>query len=106
MFTVCGVLMNLMADGGCRAVLKDSDGIASLVDVMARHGGADWQLAGMAAKTLWNLGEGLPDASYASAEDCFGFDQTDALVRVLSDLLGRRRRRRCVLFGFLLSAYM
>lgn len=87
-FTACGVLMNLMMEPASRAVLQAADGVAGLVDVMARHGGSDWQLAGMAAKTLWNYSGGLAGlAGYAtSADECFGAD-TDALAATLADLL-------------------
>lgn len=85
-FTVCGVLMNLMADENCRGILKSINGVGSLVEVMENHGWVDWQLCGMACKTLWNFSEGVAD-KYPSAEDCFGVQELELLLSVLNDLL-------------------
>jgi hypothetical protein len=81
--------MNLMMEPACRTVLKDADGVLGLVDVMARHGGSDWQLAGMAAKTLWNFSGDLSSggAPEATAESCFGAEAVDSLAATLTDLL-------------------
>lgn len=58
-YTVCGVLMNLMSDLEGRIMLKESGGIRSLVEVLQQSGGNDWPLAGMVCKTLWNFSEGV-----------------------------------------------
>merc|ERR1712226_1338706 len=54
-FTVCGVLMNLMGDPDCREMMRTIDGVRALIEVLADAGTSDWQLAGMICKTLWNL---------------------------------------------------
>jgi len=85
-FTVCGVLMNLMGDDEGRAVLRETDGVMSLVEVLTDAGSTDWQLAGMICKTLWNFSEGLSD-KYTSAGDCFGEAAAEQLAEALAEML-------------------
>lgn len=84
-FTVCGVLMNLMGDDVGRDKLRSTDVLENLTDVLAQAGSFDWQLAGMICKTLWNFSDGVSD-KYASASDCFG-EVCDNLMETLSELL-------------------
>lgn len=84
-FTVCGVLMNLMGDDIGRDKLRSTDVLENLADVLAQAGSFDWQLAGMICKTLWNFSDGVSE-KYASASDCFG-EVCDNLMETLSELL-------------------
>eukprot|EP00050_Salpingoeca_kvevrii_P011803 m.18019 g.18019 ORF g.18019 m.18019 type:complete len:838 (-) comp3638_c0_seq1:199-2712(-) len=85
-FTVCGVLMNMMADAQYRSVLRDANGIGSLIEVMLRAEHTDWQLAGMACKTLWNLSEQLLEQRLHPYE-CFGEEETMGILDTLDELL-------------------
>lgn len=53
-----------------------------LVDCLRDFGPADWQLACLICKTLWNYSENI-----TSAASCFGED-TDTLLVLLTSLLG------------------
>lgn len=73
--------------------------------MLARSGPADWQLAGMICKTLWNFSEGVQRVSsgfvdiylsnaqvaaskHSSTEACFGAETAEDLMDTLSELLG------------------
>ena len=84
-FTVCGVLMNLMGDDVGREKLRSTDVLENLTDVLAQAGSFDWQLAGMICKTLWNFSDGVSN-KYASASECFG-DVCGNLMETLTELL-------------------
>jgi len=83
-FKVCGVLMNMMGDDEGREVLRSAGGVRSLIDVLVEHGHADWQLAGMVCKTLWNFSEGYIDQG-ASLFDTFGEQEGEELMAVLHE---------------------
>ncbi|XP_062426974.1 armadillo repeat-containing protein 2 isoform X2 [Rhea pennata] len=80
-FSACGVLLNLTIDKNKRAFLKEDGGIGKLVDCLQDFGPADWQLACLICKTLWNYSENI-----TSAASCFGED-TDTLLELLTSLL-------------------
>ncbi|NWR57994.1 ARMC2 protein, partial [Bucorvus abyssinicus] len=80
-FSACGVLLNLTVDKNKRALLMEEGAIGKLVDCLQDFGPADWQLAGLICKTLWNYSENLK-----SAASCFGED-TDMLLVLLKSLL-------------------
>ncbi|NXK11713.1 ARMC2 protein, partial [Herpetotheres cachinnans] len=80
-FSACGVLLNLTVDKNSRALLVEGGGIGKLVDCLQDFGPADWQLACLICKTLWNYSENI-----ASAASCFGED-TDMLLVLLTSLL-------------------
>lgn len=81
---VCGVLMNMMGDDEGREVLRLAGGVRSLIDVLVEHGKADWQLAGMVCKTLWNFSEGYVDQR-ASLSEAFGEQEGEELMAVLHE---------------------
>ncbi|KAF1505538.1 Armadillo repeat-containing protein 2, partial [Eudyptula minor novaehollandiae] len=80
-FSACGVLLNLTVDKNKRALLMEEGGIGKLVDCLRDFGPADWQLAGLICKTLWNYSENI-----TSAASYFGGD-TDTLLVLLTSLL-------------------
>nr|XP_012952033.3 armadillo repeat-containing protein 2 isoform X4 [Anas platyrhynchos] len=80
-FSACGVLLNLTVDKDRRALLMEEGGIGKLVDCLRDFGPADWQLACLICKTLWNYSENI-----TSAASCFGED-TDTLLVLLTSLL-------------------
>ncbi|XP_075354630.1 armadillo repeat-containing protein 2 isoform X2 [Mycteria americana] len=80
-FSACGVLLNLTVDKNKRALLMEEGGIGKLVDCLRDFGPADWQLACLICKTLWNYSENI-----TSAASCFGED-TDTLLVLLTSLL-------------------
>ncbi|NXC69524.1 ARMC2 protein, partial [Anhinga anhinga] len=80
-FSACGVLLNLTVDKNRRAFLMEEGGIGKLVDCLRDFGPADWQLACLICKTLWNYSENI-----TSAASCFGED-TDTLLVLLTSLL-------------------
>ncbi|KAJ7423026.1 hypothetical protein WISP_35613 [Willisornis vidua] len=81
-FSACGVLLNLTVDKNRRGFLMEEGGIGKLVDCLQDFGPADWQLACLVCKTLWNYSE-----NSTSAASCFGED-TDTLLVLLTSLLG------------------
>ncbi|NWU91734.1 ARMC2 protein, partial [Upupa epops] len=81
--SACGVLLNLTVDKDKRAVLREEGGIAKLVDCLQDFGPADWQLACLICKTLWNYSESL-----AGAPACFG-ESADTLLVLLLSLLDK-----------------
>ncbi|NXN63705.1 ARMC2 protein, partial [Himantopus himantopus] len=80
-FSACGVLLNLTVDKNKRGLLMEERGIGKLVDCLQDFGPADWQLACLICKTLWNYSENI-----TSAASCFGED-TDTLLALLTSLL-------------------
>ncbi|NXS95268.1 ARMC2 protein, partial [Jacana jacana] len=80
-YSACGVLLNLTVDKNKRALLMEEGGIGKLVDCLQDFGPADWQLACLICKTLWNYSENI-----TSAASCFGED-TDTLLMLLTSLL-------------------
>ncbi|XP_035177587.1 armadillo repeat-containing protein 2 isoform X6 [Oxyura jamaicensis] len=80
-FSACGVLLNLTVDKDKRALLMEEGGIGKLVDCLRDFGPADWQLACLICKTLWNYSENITSAAL-----CFGED-TDTLLALLTSLL-------------------
>ncbi|NXJ66319.1 ARMC2 protein, partial [Rostratula benghalensis] len=80
-FSACGVLLNLTVDKNKRALLMEEGGIGKLVDCLQDFGPADWQLACLICKTLWNYSEDI-----TSAASCFGED-TNTLLVLLTSLL-------------------
>ncbi|KAM9297532.1 armadillo repeat-containing protein 2 [Morus bassanus] len=80
-FSACGVLLNLTVDKNRRAFLMEEGGIGKLVDCLRDFGPADWQLACLICKTLWNY-----SGNITSAASCFGED-TDTLLVLLTSLL-------------------
>ncbi|XP_009675235.2 armadillo repeat-containing protein 2 isoform X1 [Struthio camelus] len=80
-FSACGVLLNITVDKNKRALLKEEGGIRKLVDCLQDFGPADWQLACLICKTLWNYSENI-----TSAASCFGED-TNTLLELLTSLL-------------------
>ncbi|NXS54241.1 ARMC2 protein, partial [Brachypteracias leptosomus] len=80
-FSACGVLLNLTVDKNKRALLMEEGGIGKLVDCLQDFGPADWQLACLICKTLWNYSENI-----SSVASCFGED-TDTLLVLLKSLL-------------------
>ncbi|EGD73080.1 hypothetical protein PTSG_04795 [Salpingoeca rosetta] len=85
-YSVCGILMNLLGDQDCRHVMQKNDysGIDSLIDVVAGTAGQDWQLAGLACKTLWNYAERL---GQADGRELMAREQMEDLVDVLANLI-------------------
>ncbi|XP_008942295.1 PREDICTED: armadillo repeat-containing protein 2, partial [Merops nubicus] len=92
-FSACGVLLNLTVDKNKRALLMEEGGIAKLVDCLQDFGPADWQLACLICKTLWNYSENI-----SSAAPCFGED-TDILLLLLKSLLDEELVLDCSLDG-------
>ncbi|GAA28819.1 armadillo repeat-containing protein 2 [Clonorchis sinensis] len=56
-YSTLGVLINMMADIDQRSSFRQLGGIARLVAALRDFAGHDWQLAGLACKTLWNYTE-------------------------------------------------
>ncbi|ELW50090.1 Armadillo repeat-containing protein 2 [Tupaia chinensis] len=83
-FSACGVLLNLTVDKDKRAILKEGGGITKLVDCLRDFGPTDWQLACLVCKTLWNFSENITNAA-----SCFGDEDTDTLLVLLSSFLGK-----------------
>ncbi|XP_036024887.1 armadillo repeat-containing protein 2 [Onychomys torridus] len=81
-FAACGVLLNLTVEKDKRAVLKEGGGIKKLVDCLREFGPGDWQLACLVCKTLWNFSENI-----TSASSCFGDEDADRLLVLLSSFL-------------------
>ncbi|KAM5282884.1 armadillo repeat-containing protein 2 isoform 3-T6 [Hipposideros larvatus] len=81
-FSACGVLLNLTVDKDKRVILKEGGGIKKLVDCLRDFGPTDWQLACLVCKTLWNFSENITNAS-----SCFGDEDTDTLLVLLSSFL-------------------
>ncbi|XP_004422246.1 PREDICTED: armadillo repeat-containing protein 2 [Ceratotherium simum simum] len=81
-FSACGVLLNLTVDKDKRIILKEGGGIKKLVDCLRDFGPTDWQLACLVCKTLWNFSENITNAS-----SCFGDEDTNTLLVVLSSFL-------------------
>ncbi|NXL83549.1 ARMC2 protein, partial [Alectura lathami] len=88
-FSACGVLLNLTVDKDKRALLLEEGGIGKLVDCLRDFGPADWQLACLICKTLWNYSEEI-----TSAAACFGED-ADTLLVLLTSLLDEELVRDC-----------
>ncbi|NXI45912.1 ARMC2 protein, partial [Galbula dea] len=80
-FSACGVLLNLTVEKNRRALLREEGGIGKLVDCLQDFGPADWQLACLICKTLWNYSENITSAAF-----CFGED-TNTLLVLLTSLL-------------------
>ncbi|XP_030784047.1 armadillo repeat-containing protein 2 isoform X2 [Rhinopithecus roxellana] len=81
-FSACGVLLNLTVDKDKRVILKEGGGIKKLVDCLRDFGPTDWQLACLVCKTLWNFSENT------NASSCFGNEDTNTLLLLLSSFLG------------------
>ncbi|NXI52207.1 ARMC2 protein, partial [Chloroceryle aenea] len=94
-FSACGVLLNLTVEKNRRALLMEEGGIGKLVDCLQDFGPADWQLACLICKTLWNYSENI-----SSAASCFGED-TDVLLVLLRSLLDEELALDCSLDGAL-----
>ncbi|NXG14713.1 ARMC2 protein, partial [Grallaria varia] len=92
-FSACGVLLNLTVHKNKRAFLMEEGGIGKLVDCLQDFGPADWQLACLICKTLWNYSENI-----TSAASCFGGD-TDMLLVLLPSLLDEKLVLDCSLAG-------
>ncbi|XP_071404967.1 armadillo repeat-containing protein 2 isoform X2 [Pithys albifrons albifrons] len=92
-FSACGVLLNLTVDKNRRGFLMEEGGIGKLVDCLQDFGPADWQLACLVCKTLWNYSENSP-----SAASCFGED-TGTLLVLLTSLLDEKLPLDCSLTG-------
>ncbi|KAF6775972.1 hypothetical protein AHF37_07393 [Paragonimus kellicotti] len=56
-YSTLGVLINLMTDADQRPHFKELGGLPKLVEALSDFAGHDWQLAGLACKTLWNYTE-------------------------------------------------
>ncbi|KER33051.1 hypothetical protein T265_00955 [Opisthorchis viverrini] len=56
-YSTLGVLINMMADIDQRSSFRQLGGLARLVAALRDFAGHDWQLAGLACKTLWNYTE-------------------------------------------------
>ncbi|KAF8569294.1 Armadillo repeat-containing protein [Paragonimus westermani] len=56
-YSTLGVLINLMTDVDQRPQFKQLGGLPKLVEALSDFAGHDWQLAGLACKTLWNYTE-------------------------------------------------
>ncbi|XP_009948209.1 PREDICTED: armadillo repeat-containing protein 2, partial [Leptosomus discolor] len=80
-FSACGVLLNLTVDKDKRVFLMEEGGIGKLVDCLQDFGPADWQLACLICKTLWNYSDNI-----TSAASSFG-EYTDTLLVLLTSLL-------------------
>ncbi|NXC44696.1 ARMC2 protein, partial [Penelope pileata] len=92
-FSACGVLLNLTVDKDKRALLMEEGAIGKLVDCLRDFGPADWQLACLICKTLWNYSENITNAA-----SCFGED-TDTLLLLLTSLLDEELALNCSLDG-------
>lgn len=53
-FSACGVLINLSADPGNRAMLRAKGTVQKLIDCLRDFGPQDWHLAAVVCQTLWN----------------------------------------------------
>ncbi|NXA07745.1 ARMC2 protein, partial [Sapayoa aenigma] len=90
-FSACGVLLNLTVDKNKRAVLMEEGVIGKLVDCLQDFGPADWQLACLICKTLWNCSENITSAASRFGED------TDTLLVLLTSLLDEKLVLDCSL---------
>eukprot|EP01147_Barroeca_monosierra_P006987 gene6987-7624_t len=83
-YTVCGVLMNLLSDPEYRHVMLKNElaGVDNLIEVVSASNG-DWQLAGLACKTLWNYAEQL---GQADSQDIMLKEQMEDLLNVLQSM--------------------
>uniref|UniRef100_M3XKX3 Armadillo repeat containing 2 n=2 Tax=Latimeria chalumnae TaxID=7897 RepID=M3XKX3_LATCH len=81
-FSACGVLINLTMDKSKRTILKEEGGIKKLIDCLRDFGPTDWHLASLVCKTLWNYSEKITSAVF-----CFGEEETNILVDLLSTFL-------------------
>ncbi|XP_015772193.1 PREDICTED: armadillo repeat-containing protein 2-like [Acropora digitifera] len=69
-FTVCGVLINLMSDEELKPKLKDEDGIKN------------WQMSSMVCQILWNYSDKI-----TSSTETFGEQETLELIDILTQYL-------------------
>eukprot|EP00047_Mylnosiga_fluctuans_P010168 m.14920 g.14920 ORF g.14920 m.14920 type:complete len:838 (-) comp2985_c0_seq2:139-2652(-) len=114
-WTACGILMNLAADPASRHALQHENSMQLMIDALDKAGLAtqDWQLAGMACKTLWNffddpsnmddpacdalmdlLAELLDDATAAELDEDSAEERQAEFVPVATPLLRRLQRHR------------
>ncbi|NXF03421.1 ARMC2 protein, partial [Smithornis capensis] len=90
-FSACGVLLNLTVDKNKQGFLMEEGVIGKLVDCLQDFGPADWQLACLICKTLWNCSENI-----TSVASRFGRD-TDTLLVLLTSLLDEKLVLDCSL---------
>ncbi|NXM74920.1 ARMC2 protein, partial [Serilophus lunatus] len=90
-FSACGVLLNLTVDKNKGAFLMEEGVIGKLFDCLQDFGPADWQLACLICKTLWNCSENI-----TSAASHFG-GGTDVLLMLLTSLLDEKLVLDCSL---------
>ncbi|XP_064026127.1 armadillo repeat-containing protein 2 isoform X2 [Pogoniulus pusillus] len=90
-FSACGVLLNLTAEQDKGALLMEEGGIGKLVECLQDFGPADWQLACLICKALWNYSENI-----TSAASCFG-EETNTLLLLLTSLLDEELVWNCSL---------
>ncbi|KAG7460877.1 hypothetical protein MATL_G00203520 [Megalops atlanticus] len=76
-FSACGVLINLTADKGRRAILQEEGVVQKLLDCLRDFGPGDWQLAGLVCQTLWNCSED-------GVALCFSEQETHAALQLLA----------------------
>ncbi|OCT80393.1 armadillo repeat-containing protein 2 [Xenopus laevis] len=81
-FSACGVLINLTAEKNNRVLLQEEGAIEKIIDCLRDFATSDWQLAGLLCQALWNFNENLE-----YAEPCFGVEETDSLLEILTYLL-------------------
>eukprot|EP00051_Salpingoeca_urceolata_P001099 m.38629 g.38629 ORF g.38629 m.38629 type:complete len:845 (+) comp11194_c0_seq3:1577-4111(+) len=80
-YTVCGILVNMMSDAAHRPLLQSEGGVANMLEALAQCLGTDWQLAGLACKALWNFGEGAS----VSPQEWYGAEECDGLIELLHE---------------------
>ncbi|NWI89186.1 ARMC2 protein, partial [Pitta sordida] len=90
-YSACGVLLNLTVDKNQQAFLMEEGIIGKLVDCLQDFGPADWQLACLICKTLWNCSETITSVASPSGGD------TDTLLVLLTSLLDEKLVLDCSL---------
>ncbi|CAG0891538.1 unnamed protein product [Cyprideis torosa] len=81
-YSVCGVLVNMMTDEDRRKTLKDMHGLLKLYSVLRDMGCHDWLLSSVICQVFWNACAGIEDpASY------FGEQLCNELSIILEDYL-------------------
>ncbi|KAA3681642.1 uncharacterized protein DEA37_0005679 [Paragonimus westermani] len=82
-YSTLGVLINLMTDADQRPHFKQLGGLPKLLEALSDFAGHDWQLAGLACKTLWNYTE----SSTEPLSDLIPTEILNELYKLLSELI-------------------
>lgn len=85
MKTTIGVLVNLMADGNSRFLLKQADGVSKMVNVLHQYGQNDWSLAMLICQVIWNY-----CIDNTNLYDLLSDGEIEQMMAILIDYLGKK----------------